>query len=68
VAFFFLRKKPDWCSKTTLEEILFKKIMVAGEVFVNFYNFNPITKDKKVIFKVSYMKLSKAGAEAGAGA
>jgi hypothetical protein len=46
--------------------------MVAGEVFVNFYNFNPITKDKKVIFKVSYMKLSKAGAEAraeaGAGA
>jgi hypothetical protein len=32
VAFFFLRKKPDWCTKTTLEEILFKKIMVAKEV------------------------------------
>jgi hypothetical protein len=46
--------------------------MVAREVFVNFYNLKPITKDKKVIFKVSYMKLSKAGAEAraeaGAGA
>jgi hypothetical protein len=42
--------------------------MVAGEVIVNYYNSHPITKDKKVIFKVSYIKLSKAGAEAGAGA
>ncbi len=51
-------------------EILEKKIMVAKEVFVNFYNFNPIwvqhasihvkkvpvpvLKEKKIIVKVSY--------------
>jgi hypothetical protein len=26
-----------------LEEMLYEKIMVAEEVFVNWYNFNPIT-------------------------
>jgi hypothetical protein len=30
-----------------LKEILKKKIMVAEEVFVNCYNFNPVTKVKK---------------------
>ncbi len=37
---------------------LYKKIMVAKEVFVNCYNFNPI---KKVIFKVSYKTLWSRG-------
>jgi hypothetical protein len=48
--------------------------MVAEEVFENFYNFNPITQAKKVLFKISYktirsrshnseMRLRGAGAE-----
>jgi hypothetical protein len=37
-----------------LEEIFMENIMVAEEVFEKFYNFNPITYSKKVIFKVSY--------------
>ncbi len=50
---------------TDLRKILYKKIMVAEEVFVNCYNLKiliPLLKSKKVIFKVSY-KLSGAGGE-----
>jgi hypothetical protein len=49
-----------------LEEILEKKHVVAGEVFVNCYSFNPITQVKKRIFKVSY-KTTVLEARAGAG-
>ncbi len=46
-----------------LAKIFIEKIMVAEEVFVNFYNLKiliSLLKYKKVIFKVSY-KLSGAG-------
>jgi hypothetical protein len=44
----------------------YKKITIAEEVFVNCYNFNPVTfKSKKALF---HIKLSGAGASAGAGA
>ncbi len=42
-----------------------EKIVVAEEVFLNCFSFNPITKVKNVIFKIVYLtKLSEAGAGA----
>jgi hypothetical protein len=37
---------------TDLKKLYFKKIMVAEEVIVNYYNFNPISKSEEDIFKV----------------
>jgi hypothetical protein len=62
---------------SNLEEILKKKIMVAKEVYVNYYNFNPIwiqhasiqvkkvlvLKSKMLIVKVSYMIYSETESE-----
>ncbi len=42
-----------------IEEILKKNnnIMVAEQVFLNCYDFNPITQSQKVVFKVYYKTL-----------
>ncbi len=37
--------------------------MVSEEVFENFYHFNPITKSKNVIFKVSEKNCPEQGPE-----
>jgi hypothetical protein len=48
---------------TTDLKKLYRKIMVTEEVFVNCYNFNPITKSQKRKCSMCLINLSGAGAE-----